>query len=122
MMSAIGACGSSTFSPSAGYGIMQSKQMEGRTVPAGFVSGTSFEIYTLPHAEEDVLTKLTVTALDANDNAVRERIFENVTVVRNQVTRYMGSFFGSGGTGETGSGDLRMTADPEWDAVNGYTF
>ena len=25
-----------------------------------------YEIYTLPHTEEDVLTKLTVTALDAN--------------------------------------------------------
>ena len=39
-----------------------------------------------------------------------------------KVTRYTGSFFGSGGSGETGSGDLRMTADPEWDSINGYTF
>ena len=29
---------------------------------------------------------------------------------------------GGGGGGETGSGDFRMTADPDWDAVNGYTF
>ena len=32
------------------------------------------------------------------------------------------SFFGEGGGGGTGSGDFRMTADPEWDSVNGYTF
>ena len=110
--------GSSTFSPSDGYGIVQSKQTEIRAVSEDGI----YEIYTLPHTEEDVLTKLTITALDANDNTVKERIFENVPVVRNQVTRYTGSFFGSGGSGETGSGDFRMTADPEWDSINGYTF
>ena len=110
--------GSSTFSPKDGYGCVNSKQTEIRTVAADGV----YEIYTLPHTEEDVLTKLTVTALDANDNTIKERIFENVPVVRNQVTRYTGSFFGKGGGGGTGSGDFRMTADPEWDSVNGYTF
>ena len=110
--------GSSTFSPKDGYGCVNSKQTEIRTVAADGV----YEIYTLPHTEEDVLTKLTVTALDANDNTINERIFENVPVVRNQVTRYTGSFFGSGGGGQTGSGSFRMTADPDWDAVNGYTF
>ena len=110
--------GSSTFSPKDGYGCVNSKQTEIRTVASDGV----YEIFTLPHTEEDVLTKLTVTALDANDNTVKERIFENVPVVRNQVTRYTGSFFGNGGSGETGSGDFRMTADPEWDSINGYTF
>ena len=110
--------GSSTFSPKDGYGCVNSKQTEIRTVAADGV----YEIYTLPHTEEDVLTKLTVTALDANDNTIKERIFENVPVVRNQVTRYTGSFFGSGGGGQTGSGSFRMTADPDWDSVNGYTF
>ena len=27
-----------------------------------------------------------------------------------------------GGTGDTGSGTFRLTADPDWDAVNEYTF
>ncbi len=82
-----------------------------------------YDIYTLPHTEDDVLTKLTVTALDANDNTVKERIFENVPVTRNQVTRYTGSFFGSGGGGGSSSdGTFRLTADPDWDSVNGYTF
>ena len=114
--------GSSTFSPKDGYGCVQSKQTEIRPVPADFVSGTAFEVYTLPHTEEDVLTKLTVTALDANDNILKERTFENIPIIRNQVTRYTGSFFGSGGTGDTGSGTFRLTADPDWDAVNGYAF
>ncbi len=114
--------GSSTFSPKDGYGCVNSKQTEIRPVPADFVSGTAFEVYTLPHTEEDVLTKLTVTALDANDNILKERTFQNIPITRNQVTRYTGSFFGSGGTGDTGSGTFRLTADPDWDAVNGYTF
>ena len=114
--------GSSTFSPKDGYGCVNSKQTEIRTVPADYVSETAFDIFTLPHTEDDVLTKLTVTALDENDNIVKERIFENVPVTRNQVTRYTGSFFGSGGSGQTSDGTFRMTADPDWDSVNGYTF
>ena len=114
--------GSSTFSPKAGYGCVNSKQTEIRPVPSGYAAGMSFEIYTLPHTEKDVLTKLTVTALDANDNILKERTFENIPITRNQVTRYTGSFFGSGGTGDTGSGTFRLTADPDWDAVNGYAF
>lgn len=110
--------GSSTFSPKDGVGCVNSKQTEIRAIADDGV----YEVYTMPHTEEDVLTKLTVTALDANDNIIKERIFENVPIIRNQVTRYTGSFFGSGGGGETGSGDFRMTADPDWDAVNGYTF
>ena len=110
--------GSSTFSPSAGYGCVNSKQTEYRTVAPGL---SVFDIYTLPHTEEDVLTKLTVSALDANDNTVKERIFENVPVTRNQITRYTGSFIGNGG-GTTSDGTFRLTADPDWDSVNGYTF
>lgn len=111
--------GSSTFSPSAGYGCVNSKQTEYRTVASGL---TVFDIYTLQHTENDVLTKLTVTALDANDNTVKERVFENVPITRNQITRYTGSFFGSGGSGQQSNGTFRMTANPDWDSINGYTF
>ena len=110
--------GSSTFSPSAGYGCVNSKQTEIRPV----ADDGTYEIFTLPHTEEDVLTKLTVTALDANDNTVKERIFENIPVTRNQITRYTGSFFGNGGNGQPSDGPFCLTADPDWDSVNGYTF
>ena len=111
--------GSSTFSPKDGYGCVNSKQTEIRTVADGV---TTFDIFTLPHTEDDMLTKLTVTALDANDNTIKERIFENVPVTRNQITRYTGSFFSNGGSGQTSDGTFRLTADPDWDSVNGYTF
>ena len=110
--------GSSTFSPSAGYGYVNSKQTEYRTVAPGV---SVFDIYTLPHTEEDVLPKLTVTAHDANNNTVKEQTFKNVPVTRNQVTRYTGSFFGNGG-GLSTDGTFRLTADGDWDSINGYTF
>ena len=112
--------GSSTFSPKDGAGCVNSKQTEIRSVSSDGV----YEIYTLPHTEEDVLTKLTVTALDANDNVIKERVFENIPITRNQVTRYTGSFFGSGGSGGGSSSDgtFHLTADPDWDSVNSYTF
>ena len=109
---------SSTFSPKDGCGCVNSKQTEIRPVSDDGI----YEIFTLPHTEDDVLTKLTVTALDQNDNIIKEKVFENVPVTRNQITRYTGSFFGSGGSGGSSDGTIRLTADPDWDSVNGYTF
>ena len=112
--------GSSTFSPKDGYGCVNSKQTEIRAV----ANDSIYEIFTMPHSEEDVIKKLTVTALDADDNSVKERTFENIPITRNQVTRYTGSFFGSGSSGGSSSSDgtFHLTADPDWDSVNGYTF
>ena len=110
--------GSSTFSPKDGCGCVNSKQTEIRPVSDDGI----YEIFTLPHTDDDVLTKLTVTALDQNDNIIKEKVFENVPVTRNQITRYTGSFFGSGGSGGSSDGTIRLTADPDWDSVNGYTF
>ena len=53
--------------------------------------------------------------------ACEKGLVENVPVTRNQITRYTGSFFGDGG-GTTSDGTFRLTADPDWDSVNGYTF
>ena len=52
------------------------------------------------------------------------RTFENIPITRNQATRYTDSFFGSGGSGGSSSSDgtFHLTADPDWDSVNGYTF
>lgn len=114
--------GSSTFNPKNGYGCVNSKQTEFLPVPSGSSAGTTFDIYTLPHTEDDVLTKLTVTALDANDNIIKEMDFVDVPVTRNQITRYTGNFFSSGGTDQTSDGTFHLTANPDWDGVNGFTF
>ena len=111
--------GSSTFSPQAGFGCVQSKQTEYRSVEAG---NMTFDLYTLPHTETDVITRLTATALDANDNVVSERVMEDIPVTRNRITTYTGPFF-TEGVSEVASGNvIRMTANPAWDGNETFTY
>jgi hypothetical protein len=105
--------GSSTFSPSAGYGCVNSKQTEYRA----FSDDGVYCLYTLPHAVNDVLTKMTVTALDASDNALGEIIIEDVPVTVNRVTDCTGSITGGGGTVTA-----TILVDAEWDGINEYRF
>ena len=85
----------------------------------------TFDVYTFPHEESDVL-KMTITALDAQDNAIDEQVFEEVPVTRNQITRYTGSLFGNssggGSEGDSNTSNIRMTADGEWAATNDRQF
>jgi len=109
--------GSSTFSAVSGYGCVNSRQ----TVNIDVASGQKvFEVYTFPHDEQGQL-KMTVTALDAQDNAVGERVFENVPVRRNYITRYTGSLLGGGGNAPESSG-IRFTADGDWGGENTDVF
>ena len=114
--------GSSTFSAVSGYGCVQSRQTVTITVENG---QQTFDVYTFPHEESDVL-KMTITALDAQDNAIDEQVFEEVPVTRNQITRYTGSLFGNssggGSEGDSNTSNIRMTADGEWAATNDRQF
>ena len=105
--------GSSTFSPSAGYGCVNSKQTEYRACSDDGV----YCLYTLPHAANDVLTKMTVTALDASDNALGEIIIENVPVTVNKITDCTGNVRGG-----SGSVTATITVDADWAGVNNYTY
>ena len=112
--------GSSTFSAVSGYGCVQSRQ----TVNINVADGQQqFDVYTFPHEQNDVL-KMTITALDAQDNAIDERVFEEVPITRNQITRYTGSLFAgsNGGNDENSTNLIRMTADGEWAATNDLQF
>ena len=110
--------GSSTFSPALGWGIVQSKQTELRQV--GQDGPRVLDIYTFPHEEDDRLTRLTVTALDADGQTLKERVFENVPVAVNETTQYEGQFFGAGGS--AGGDGLTLTADGEWAATHRYSY
>lgn len=100
--------GSSTFSPLAGFGCVNSKQTEYRLVSADGV----YELYTLPHSAMDVISKMTITALDAGDNVVGEFTIENVPVSVNRITDCTGSL-------KNGAGmvNVSITVNPEWDGV-----
>ena len=105
--------GSSTFSPSTGYGCVNSKQTEYRA----FSDDGVYCLYTLPHAANDVLTKMTVTALDASDNALGEIIIENVPVTVNKITDCTGNVRGG-----SGSITATITVDADWAGVSNYTY
>ena len=115
--------GSSTFSPSAGYGCVNSRQ----TVMLDVAPQDQLEIYTFPHSETDEL-KILTTVYDANDNILKEKTFENVPITVNQITRYQGDFFGAGGGGgggggePTSNGSFHLTAEEEWANEITYTF
>ena len=53
-------------------------------------------------------------------------IYNNETIIIDCIgsggTGADGWHIGSGGSGQTSDGTFRLTADPDWDSVNDYTF
>lgn len=113
--------GSSTYSPATGYGCVQSKQTETRSTVAEDGSAvTTYEIYTMPHTEDDVL-KITVTALGQDGSEVSEVVMQDVPVTRNKITTWSGQLFGTGG-GAVSDGGITVTLDAEWSGTLKYNW
>ena len=109
--------GSSTLSAVTGYGSVNSKQ----TVILDVASGqTQFDVYTIPHAETGSL-RMTISALDASETVLKERVFEEVPVQRNRITRYTGDLF-DGSSAETGENTFHMKAEAEWGGEDEQDF
>ena len=108
--------GSSTFSPSAGYGCVNSRQTVMMPVEAG---QTVFDVYTFPHEESDVL-KMLVTVYTAEDNILKEQTFEEVPVTRNRITKYTGDFFSS--SASMSGTQFRLSGNGDWDGTDAYSF
>ncbi|MBQ9286770.1 MAG: FimB/Mfa2 family fimbrial subunit [Bacteroidaceae bacterium] len=109
--------GSSTLSAVTGYGSVNSKQTVVIDVSAG---QQVFEVYTIPHAESGSL-KMTITAIDATQNELYERVFEDVPVTRNKITQYTGDFF-DGNSSESPSSSFAIKAVTDWDGEQHYDF
>ena len=105
--------GSSTLDAATGLGCVESRQTEYREVTDG---QKTFDIYTFPHSTTDHL-KITITALDADDNPIAVKELNDVEVTVNMITRCTGNLFdGSGGTTFTKIG-FDTNADDEWDDI-----
>lgn len=116
--------GSSTFDAVRGVGCVNSRQSEYREVTSDMLGKpTTFEVYTFPRADSNTL-KMTVTALDANDNTITFKEFPQVDIQRNMITQYTGEFFGGqagGDTNEPGTVTLGIHSKDEWSqTVNTY--
>ena len=105
--------GSSTINAITGYGPTNSRQHEEFEITDENISG-GFGVYTFLHDEEGKL-KFTITAYDADDNEVYSRVFENVPMKRNTITRYKGNFFGKGFNGSITADDTWEYTDVEFD-------
>ena len=108
--------GSSTLSALSTFGSVNSKQ----TVKFDIVSSQKqFDLYTFPHSESGSL-KMTVTALDASGNTVKERVFEGVPVRCNAITKYTGRFFED--ISESSDISFGMKADGAWEEGDDIAF
>lgn len=119
--------GSSTLDGATGLGCVNSKQTEYRDIAADKRGGgATFEIFTLPHDASGQL-KLTISALDASDNVVKELQLDDVPISVNTITEYSGNFFtGSGGDDDRGSdtdaSGFTLTVEDQWEKVNTYSY
>ena len=109
--------GSSTFDAVHGFGNVNSRQNEYFDVTEDMHGkpGT-FEVYTFPHSDNSTL-RMQVTAHDAGNNVLVEKVFEDVEVKRNIITQYKGSFFGGEIEGEElgeSNVQLNLYSEDEW--------
>lgn len=118
--------GSSALNAVTGFGRVQSRQTEYRTVSvnASTAANNVFDIYTIPHEEDDVL-KITITALASDGKTeILKTVLDDVPVTQGMITNYNGTIFGggSGGTGDSSmSVSLTLKADNSWKEMT-YSF
>lgn len=117
--------GSSTFDATSGYGNVNSKQTETRTMST---DTKDYCIYTFPHSTEKKLS-IDVTVYDSGNQGLYEYEFDDIPITRNKITTYSGALFGgsgnsTGGSEETSGSDNKMTiyANGDWDAEDKYRF
>ena len=105
--------GSSTFNAATGYGCVNSKQTELRSVEEDAYSNEStYEIYTFPHEEEKKL-KVEISALSSasSSNILFSKTISDVKITRNCVSRYSGYFFN---VDPENSNSFTLTTTDEW--------
>ena len=102
--------GSANFNPSTLQGITKSTQSELRTTNGIQI----YQAYTFPYMADSCKLKMTVTALDINDNVIRSRVFDGVPVTRNRITIYQGPFF-QDGDGQLSQSDFSFIVNADWD-------
>ena len=109
--------GSANFNPSTTLGCTKSTQAENRTV----TDDNIYEVYTFPYMATTCTLKMTVSALDENDNVLSKRVFENVSVTKNRITEYKGQFF-SEDPGSIQPVTTGFTANTTWDGFDTQNF
>jgi hypothetical protein len=118
--------GSSYFDATTGYGCAGTGHGEAFTVSKDQLGQSqTFEFYTFPHASDEA-PKMQVKALDSLE-IVKQRVFTNVQIVKNQITQYTGSFFVNSDSGDDSGGEvfsdsstvsIPLVTNDEWTTVD----
>ena len=109
--------GSANFNPTTFEGTTKSTQSENRQR-----SDTStYQVYTFPYLSATGSLKMTLTAYDANGNALRQRVFDAVPVTRNRITTYTGQFF-DGTEGNFTQSVFGFSINGDWEGEDVYEF
>lgn len=108
--------GSLSLNPMTMFGVTNSNQLISYEITSNDrkESGESvFKLYSFPHEEYDTL-RVTVNAVDGNDNVLASRVFTKVPIRRGYITTYSGDFFGK-------NSDLTILVDTTWNHMN-FTY
>lgn len=108
--------GSANFNPSTAEGCTKSNQSELRTEPSA-----QYTVFTFPYLSVDGKLKVTLTALDKDQNVLTTNVLSDVPVTRNRITRCTGELFGDGDF-EIHQTAFGITVNPDWDGIIDYQF
>lgn len=108
--------GSANFNPSTGEGCTKSSQTETRLNRA-----KQYQVFTFPYLSAEGVLKVTLSALDANQNVLTTKVLTDVPITRNRITKCTGQLFGDGDF------DIKQTSfgisiNDEWDGEIEYHF
>ena len=108
--------GSANFNPSTGEGCTKSSQSETRQNRA-----TQYQVFTFPYLSTEGVLKVTLSALDANQNVLTTKVLTDVPITRNRITKCTGQLFGEGDF------DIKQTTfgisiNDDWDGEIEYHF
>ena len=108
--------GSANFNPTTMEGCTKSSQSETRPNRA-----TQYYVFTFPYMSNEGTLKMTLTALDADQNVLTTKTLSGVPVVRNRITHCQGALFDEGDFTiyQTAFG---ISVNTDWDGEDYYHF
>lgn len=107
--------GSANFNPSTMKGCTKSSQSELRG------KSSQYYVFTFPYMSAEGTLKMTLTALDADQNVLTTKTLTDVPVTRNRITHCQGTLFGDGDftIHQTAFG---ISVNTDWDGEDYYQF
>lgn len=106
--------GSANFNPTTSEGCTKSTQSELRDKNALY-------FFTFPYLSDEGKLKITISALDADQNVLLTKVLTDVPVTRNRITKCTGKLFGNGDFTiiQTGFG---ISVNTDWAGEDYYEF